>query len=108
MQADPTSDSVALPASSKLYPTDANLLVIESVGGSVPRRLAAARRAGGWPSHPSAVPVPKLTSGPAGRYFVVPFVRTDRPDGCERIHWGSPAIRSRSPPRSIRKPRARR
>jgi hypothetical protein len=35
--------------------------------------------------------VPKLTSGPAGRYFVVPFVRTVKPDGCEKIFWGTPS-----------------
>ena len=39
----------------------------------------------------STVPVPKLISGPTGRYFVVPFVRTLRPDGCEHIFWGSPS-----------------
>src|SRR6202035_5700493 len=36
-----------------------------------------------------AMPVPKLISGPSGQYVVVPFVRTIRPDGCEKIFWGA-------------------
>jgi hypothetical protein len=90
MKADPTRDSVALPASSKLNPTARNLLVIESVAAQfrAALRLRASQAAA---VSSAALPVPKLISGPAGRYFVVPFVRTVRPDGCERIHWGSPS-----------------
>ena len=36
----------------------------------------------------AGMPAPKLISGPNGRYVAVPFVRTVRPDGCERIFWG--------------------
>ena len=90
MKTDPDSDSIALPASSKLHATADNLLVSESVATQF--RAALRLRAGQAAAVSSAaLPVPKLTSGPTGRYFVVPFVRTVRPDGCEHIHWGSPS-----------------
>jgi hypothetical protein len=90
MKADPARDTVALPASSKLDPTARNLLVIESVAAQF-RAALRLRGAQAAAASSAALPVPKLTSGPAGRYFVVPFVRTVRPDRCERIHWGSPS-----------------
>src|SRR5208337_1453442 len=40
----------------------------------------------------AALPVPKLISAQnGGTYFVVPFVRTVRPNGCEHVYWGVPS-----------------
>lgn len=67
-----------------------NLLVVESVATNLRAvlRLMLARAVA---TSSAALPMPKLISGPASRYFVVPFVRTVRPDGCERIFWGTPS-----------------
>jgi hypothetical protein len=65
-----------------------NLLVVESVATQL-RAALRLRLAQAIATSAADMPIPKLASGPNGRYFVVPFVRTVRPDGCERIHWGS-------------------
>jgi hypothetical protein len=89
MQADPGSD-VALQPSAKLQAGALNLLVLESVATQL-RAALRLRLAQAVATSSVALPVPKLASGPNGRYFVVPFVRTVRPDGCERINWGNPS-----------------
>jgi len=81
MEASPT-DAVTLPAG------PLNLLVLESVAAKL-RAALRLRLAQAIATSSADMPVPKLLSGPSGRYFVVPFVRTVRPDGCERIHWGA-------------------
>jgi hypothetical protein len=86
------TDSVPLPQSAKLQAGALNLLVVESVAAQL-RAALRLRLAQAVATSAVALPVPKLVSGPAGRYFVVPFVRTVRPDGCEGIHWGSPSDR---------------
>jgi hypothetical protein len=90
MQADPTSSATPLQPSTRLQAGAANLLVIESVASQF-RAALRLRAAQAVATSTSTVPVPKLVSGPTGRYFVVPFVRTIRPDGCEHIFWGTPS-----------------
>jgi len=90
MQADPTSSNTPLQPSARLQAGAANLLVIESVASQF-RAALRLRAAQAVATSTSTVPVPKLVSGPTGRYFVVPFVRTIRPDGCEHIFWGTPS-----------------
>ena len=81
---------VSLPASSMLQAGAENLLVIDSVATQL-RAALRLRLAQAVATSSVAVPLPKLTSGPAGRYFVVPYVRTVKPDGCEKIFWGAPS-----------------
>jgi hypothetical protein len=79
---------VSLPAAPGLPAGSANLLVSATVAaqlqGALRLRQAQAATA-------DAMPTPRLTSGPAGRYAVVAFARTIRPDGCERIYWSQPS-----------------
>ncbi|HVZ08877.1 hypothetical protein [Rhodopila sp.] len=88
VQADPTSNSVTLPPTGTLPGNGRNLLVTETQAQQLRAalRLRAAQLAA---VSTASVPVPKLASGPAGRYFLVPFVRTVCPNGCERIFWGA-------------------
>ena len=81
---------VPLPASSKLQAGAGNLLVIDSAASQL-RAALRLRLAQAVATSSVALPLPKLASGPAGRYFVVPFVRTVKPDGCEKIFWGNPS-----------------
>jgi hypothetical protein len=67
-----------------------NLLVPESVATQF-RAALRLRLAQVIANAAGDMPLPKLASGQNGRYFVVPFLRTVRPDGCERIHWGAPS-----------------
>jgi hypothetical protein len=90
MQADPTSSDVTLPPSQHLDAGAANLLVVETVAAQF-RAALRLRLVQAVAASSAALPVPKLASGPSGRYFVVPFVRTIRPNGCEHIYWGSPS-----------------
>ena len=81
------SDPVTPPAGAAFPPGGGNLLVSESVAAQL-RDALLVRAAQATATASSAVPVAKLISGPTGRYAVVPFVRTIRPDGCEKIFWG--------------------
>jgi len=90
MQADPTSSSTSLPDSAKLQAGAQNILVIETVAAQI-RAALRLRLVNAQAAASSAMPVPKLVSGPNGRYFVMPFLRTVRPDGCIRIYWGPPS-----------------
>ena len=83
-------EGVALPASAGVPTNAGNLLVIESVAAQL-RAAMRLRLAQAITTSTVAIPVPKLTSGPSGRYFLVPFVRTVKPDGCPRISWGAPS-----------------
>jgi hypothetical protein len=90
MQADPASSSTPLPASAKLPASAQNLLVIEADAARI-RAALRLRLVNAQAVSSAAMPVPKLVSGPNGRYFVMPFLRTMRPDGCIRIYWGPPS-----------------
>lgn len=81
MKSDPT-------ASVAMADTSLNLLVIETVATKL-RAALRLRLAQAIATASGDMPIPKLASGPAGRYFLVPFVRTICPDGCERINWGA-------------------
>jgi hypothetical protein len=83
VQADPTAP-VAMPDGTP------NMLVVESVATQL-RAALRLRLAQAIATSAGDMPIPKLASGPNGRYFVVPFVRTICPNGCERINWGSPS-----------------
>lgn len=83
-------DVVTIPGSAKLQAGGENLLVTDSVATQF-RAALRLRLAQAVATSSVAVPVPKLTSGPMGRYFVVPYVRTVKPDGCEKIFWGAPS-----------------
>jgi hypothetical protein len=83
-------DKVPLPAAAGVPASAANLLVIESVAAQL-RAAMRLRLARAIATSTAAIPIPKLVSGPSGRYFVVPFVRTVKPDGCPRISWGAPS-----------------
>ncbi len=83
VEADPTA-TVAMPAGTP------NVLVVESVAAQL-RAALRLRLAQAIATSSGDMPIPKLASGPGGRYFVVPFVRTICPNGCERINWGSPS-----------------
>jgi hypothetical protein len=84
------SDVVTLPGSAKLQAGAQNLLVTDSAATQL-RAALRLRLAQSVATSSVALPIPKLSSGPAGRYFVVPFVRTVKPDGCEKIFWGTPS-----------------
>lgn len=89
MNTDPASTTpIALPPSQYLQAGGSNLLVAENAAAQM-RLALRLRLVQSLVASSSALPIPKLTSGPTGRYFVVPFVRTVRPDGCERIWWGT-------------------
>jgi hypothetical protein len=81
MEADPAA-SVAMPNGSP------NLLMVESVATQL-RAALRLRLAQAIATSSGDMPIPKLASGPGGRYFLVPFVRTICPNGCERINWGA-------------------
>ncbi|HME23876.1 MAG TPA: hypothetical protein VKI44_21535 [Acetobacteraceae bacterium] len=81
---------VTLPGSAKLHAGAQNLLVTDSVAAQL-RAALRLRLAQAVETSSSALPLPKLISGPGGRYIVVPFVRTVKPDGCEKIFWGNPS-----------------
>jgi hypothetical protein len=89
LQAAPTA-SVPLPDAGGLSTTTRNLLVPEATATLLRDRLAA-RQTLAVTTLAGDMPMPKLISGPSGRYFVVPFVRTLCPNGCERINWGAPS-----------------
>jgi hypothetical protein len=89
MNADPTS-GVTLPPSQYLQSGAGNLLVVEGDASRL-RTAMRARIAQQFATPVAALPTPKLISGPSGSYFVVPFVRTICPNGCERVHWGQPS-----------------
>ncbi len=55
------------------------------------RSAMRARQAAAVTAASGRAPRPKLRPGPDGRYFVVPFVRSVRPDGCPRLTWGAPS-----------------
>lgn len=82
-------DRGPLPATAEV-PANVGLLVIEGVAAQI-RAAMRLRLAQAIATSTAAMPVPKLTSGPSGRYFLVPFVRTVKPDGCPRISWGAPS-----------------
>jgi hypothetical protein len=90
MQQQASSDTVTPPASAAFPPGGGNLLVSESVAKQL-RDALRMRAAQATAAASSGMPVAKLISGPSGRYVVVPFVRTIRPDGCEKIFWGEPS-----------------
>jgi hypothetical protein len=87
MVASSTAD-VALPDTAALPAGFRNLLVVEQVAAQL-RAVLRYRLAEAIVTATNGLPEPKLASGPAGRYVVVPFLRIIRPDGCERIFWGS-------------------
>jgi hypothetical protein len=88
-KADP-SGRVKLPAGLALPGDAGNLLIGETVAARL-RAALRLRLAQAVATSAADLPVPKLISGPNGRYTLVPFLRTIRPDGCERVHWGSPS-----------------
>lgn len=90
LQADPTSSATPLPASSKLQAGAQNLLVVQNTAAQI-RAALRLLLINAQAASSAAMPVPKLISGPTGSYFVQAFVRTLRPDGCVRIHWGQPS-----------------
>jgi hypothetical protein len=90
MEADPTSSLTPLAASGLLQGGAQNLLVVEAAAAQI-RAALRARLVNAQATSSAAMPVPKLVSGSNGRYFVVPFLRTVRPDGCPRIFWGQPS-----------------
>jgi hypothetical protein len=92
MSTDPASTTpIPLPPSQYLQTGGGNLLVVENVAAQI-RLALRLRLVQALTTSSSSVPVPKLISAQnGGTYFVVPFVRTVRPDGCERIYWGSPS-----------------
>jgi hypothetical protein len=84
------NEVVTLPPSATLHGGAQNLLVTDSVATQL-RAALRLRLAQSVATSSVALPIPKLSSGPAGRYFVMPFVRTVKPDGCEKIFWGNPS-----------------
>jgi hypothetical protein len=86
----PATAAVPLPDLAPVPATARNLLIDEGAAANL-RGALKARLGLAVAASATALPVPKLASGPAGRYFVVPFLRTLRPDGCERIYWGQPS-----------------
>ena len=90
VEADPTSSSTPLPASSKLPAGAQNLLVVQNTAAQI-RAALRLLLINAQAVSAAAMPVPKLISGPTGRYFVLPFIRTVRPDGCVKIYWGQPS-----------------
>lgn len=79
--------TVPLPAAQALPAGAQNLLVLDSTASQL-RDALRYRLAQATAESSSALPAAKLVAGPAGRYVVVPFLRTIRPDGCEKIFWG--------------------
>lgn len=78
-------------------PVPAASLGLGNVSLLVPEQTAAALRAAlqvrlaaAWQQTASQWPVQKHQAAKQ-RYYVLPFARTVRPDGCERIYWGQPS-----------------
>jgi hypothetical protein len=92
MSVSPPASAVTCPASfaALLSAGSQSLLVTETAAAAL-RTAIQNRRLIALGATVGALPVPKLTAGPAGRYFLVPFVRTVKPDGCKRIYWGTPS-----------------
>jgi hypothetical protein len=86
----PPANSVPLPASAAIPANGRNLLVIETAAAQL-RAALKLRLAQAVATSSASMPLPKLAAGPNGRYFVVPFLRTLCPNGCERVHWGKPS-----------------
>ena len=82
--ADPTS-GVQLPAD--FVPATVSLLVGQTDAAAL-RSALQLRLAAAWTSAVGQFPVPKYPPGDT-QFMVRPFVRTIRPDGCERITWGN-------------------
>ena len=82
--ADPAS-AVQLPAG--FVPADVSLLIGETDAAAL-RSALQLRLAGAWTAAVGQFPVPKYPPGDT-QFMVRPFVRTIRPDGCERITWGN-------------------
>jgi hypothetical protein len=81
--ADPTS-GVQLPAD--FVPANVSLLVSQTDAAAL-RSALQLRLAAAWTNAVGQFPVPKYPPGDT-QFMVRPFVRTIRPDGCERITWG--------------------
>jgi hypothetical protein len=88
-QGEPTDD-VALPASAPVDAGARNLLVTEADAAQW-RAALKARLTRAVIAVNKTLPAPKLVSGFPSRYFVQPFVRVLRPDGCECPFWGKPS-----------------
>lgn len=67
----------------------AGLLVPEQTASAL-RAALHLRLAAVWQQSAAQWPVQKHQAAKQ-RYYVVPFARTIRPDGCERIYWGTPS-----------------
>jgi hypothetical protein len=85
-QGDPT-DAVPLPDKALVSAGARNLLVTEAAATQL-RAALKARLTQAVIAVNKTLPVPKLASGFPARYFVQPFVRVKRPDGCECPFWG--------------------
>ncbi len=92
MSTDPASTTpTPLPPSQYLQADGGNLLVVENTAAQICLALRL-RLVQALATSASALPTPKLTSWQnGGSYFVLPFVRTVCPNGCERIFWGQPS-----------------
>jgi len=90
LQLDPASSAAQLPARAAVAPGYRNLLIVPEVAAAL-RSVLRDRQLAATVAAVSTLPLPKFASGGPANYFVVPFVRTIRPDGCPRIHWGSPS-----------------
>jgi hypothetical protein len=88
-QGDDTS-AVPLPDSAPTAANARNLLVTEAAAAQW-RAALKARLSSAVIAANKTLPVPKLASGFPARYFVQPFARVLRPDGCECPFWGKPS-----------------
>ncbi len=84
------SSAVTLPSSAPTSAKARNLLVSEAAATQL-RAALKARLTKAVVSANKTLPVAKLASGYPTRYFVQPFVRVLRPDGCECPFWGKPS-----------------
>jgi hypothetical protein len=98
MSVNPPGSVVTCPANfAALLPAGSQSLLITEYAAAQLRAAIQTRRVLEWtaltaPAPGSEpLPVPKFTAGPAGRYYLLPFVRTVKPDGCKRIDWGLPS-----------------
>jgi hypothetical protein len=79
----------AVTPSQAAFPGGAGNLLVGAAAAAALRAQLLALASSAAAASATDMPVPKLASGPAGRYVVVPFVRIVRPDGCEKIFWGA-------------------
>jgi hypothetical protein len=80
---------VTLPAG-LVPPGGGNLLVAENDAIAL-RAALQTRRSAAWADNISQFPLPKYAVGTGRKFYVKPFARIVRPDGCERLYWGAPS-----------------